>query len=72
MSGFASEDFDAEARIRQQAYFSWEAAGRPDGLHLEHWEHARIAHQATNAVGPAFSSNQGLYEGGISAQPPVS
>jgi hypothetical protein len=71
MSGFALEDFDAKARIRQQAYFLWEVDGRPDGQHLEHWERARITHHANGIVWAPLPSTNGYYEGGISARPPV-
>jgi hypothetical protein len=71
MSGFASEVFDAEARISQQAYILWEADGQPDGQHLEHWERARRAHHANSIIGAALPSTNGYYEGGVSAQPPV-
>jgi hypothetical protein len=30
-----------EAIIRQRAHAIWEAQGKPDGQHLEHWEQAR-------------------------------
>ena len=30
-----------EAIIRQRAHAIWEAQGRPDGQHLDHWEQAR-------------------------------
>jgi hypothetical protein len=30
-----------EIRIRDRAYQIWEKAGRPDGMHFEHFEKAR-------------------------------
>jgi hypothetical protein len=30
-----------EGIIRQRAHAIWEAQGKPDGQHLEHWEQAR-------------------------------
>ncbi len=57
--------------IRQQAYFQWEADGCPNGRDLEHWELARMSRLSVNNAGAPFLSGQGLYEGGISAQPPV-
>jgi hypothetical protein len=62
---------EAEALIRQQAYFLWEADGRPIGRHVEHWERARSARRAVDNFASAFSLNTGYYEGGISAQPPI-
>jgi hypothetical protein len=32
---------EIEERIRVLAYAIWEAEGRPDGKHLEHWLQAR-------------------------------
>ena len=62
---------ETEARIRQQAYFLWEADGRPIGRHLEHWERARIARHRTDNFASASSLDTGYYEGGVSAQPPL-
>lgn len=31
---------DRENRIRKRAYELWEAAGKPEGRHDEHWEQA--------------------------------
>jgi hypothetical protein len=62
---------EAEARIRRQAYFAWEADGRPIGRHLEHWERARIVQQGTDTFAATPSLNKGYYEGGVSAQPPT-
>ena len=61
----------ADETIRQQAYYSWEADGRPDGRHMEHWERARVAQHATTVIGAGLALTPGNYEGGISAQPPV-
>lgn len=32
---------DRDDRIRQRAHELWEAEGRPEGRHAEHWEQAR-------------------------------
>jgi hypothetical protein len=29
-----------DERVRVRAYMIWEAEGRPDGKHLEHWDQA--------------------------------
>jgi hypothetical protein len=59
---------EIEERIRVLAYAIWEAEGRPDGKHLEHWAEARRlasaeAQQATpqvTLVTRAPSSAKGL------------
>ena len=63
--------YETDETIRQEAYYTWEADGRPNGRHLEHWERALISQPATHETGVASRSTQGRYEGGISAQPPV-
>ena len=42
--------FERKNRIREWAYHSWKAAGRPDGYDKEHWEHAEAL------IGTHFSS----------------
>jgi Protein of unknown function (DUF2934) len=36
-----SDDAERQQRIRQRAYYLWEAAGRPYGHDAEYWERAR-------------------------------
>ncbi len=57
--------------IRQQAYFQWEADGCPTGRDLDYWELARVSRPSVNVAWTPVLSGSGLYEGGISAQPPV-
>jgi DUF2934 family protein len=35
--------------IRRRAYEIWEASGRPDGQHLDHWRQAEIEWSARSA-----------------------
>jgi hypothetical protein len=62
---------DTNDYIRQQAYYSWEADGCPNGRDLEYWERARVEHYATITIESVLLSANGRYEGGTSAQPPV-
>jgi hypothetical protein len=36
----SEEGGDAEEEVRNRAYAIWEAKGRPEGEHLEHWQQA--------------------------------
>lgn len=41
---------EQEAKIRERAYQLWEADGRPDGRHLEHWSRAEAEVLASAAA----------------------
>jgi hypothetical protein len=45
----------SEDIIRQRAHAIWEAQGKPEGAHLEHWEQARreLANGSSTPIGPA-------------------
>ena len=62
---------ETDEYIRRQAYYFWEADGRPTGRDLEYWDRARVGYHAIGQVGAILPSTNGRYEGGISAQPPV-
>lgn len=38
---------DDEQARREKAYKLWEDEGRPEGRHLDHWQHAEDQHEAT-------------------------
>jgi hypothetical protein len=66
----ALDALDEDCYTRQRAYYLWEADGRPSGRDLEYWESARVLHDSQKAE-VALPSTRQRYEGGISAQPPV-
>lgn len=70
MSDNSLENAVFDQHIRELAYYSWQAAGSPDGMDLEHWhlaQHLMLRSQDTPGIS---ASTQIHYEGGISAQPP--
>ncbi len=72
MAGPITNIPDADDYLRRQAYYWWEADGRPTGRDLEHWERARRPLRGANDDGIAGSAaTLTYYEGGISAQPPI-
>ena len=43
-----------EAHCQARAHALWEAAGRPEGLHLEHWAQAQVGLGGSNEQTPAL------------------
>ena len=65
-------DLNLDQRIREQAYYSWEADGGPPGRDSHYWEQAQRSISAPDPFpGVDLQSINHAYEGGISAQPPV-
>jgi hypothetical protein len=44
----------SEDIIRQRAHAIWESQGKPEGLHLDHWEQARreLANGSSTPIAP--------------------
>ncbi len=47
------DDPDRDQRIRERAYYLWEADGCPEGSDLEYWERARALVGMSESVGAA-------------------
>jgi hypothetical protein len=63
---------DDEDRIRRHAYAIWEAEGRPDGRHEEHWQRAVQEIAAERTGGASARAEPEASQGGAvpSASPP--
>jgi hypothetical protein len=65
-------ELNLDQRVRDLAYYLWKADGGPDGQELLYWDQAKGSLGLTVPLReidlqPSFHT----YEGGLSAQPPI-